>query len=96
MQIADVGCFGDYQEYLKRRGIEKASSSEYFEALGITDGSTDPLSVEKQLRKALPPEESSDFCHRMVLFGRDVCVARKPKCEECPLKALCNHGKKLK
>lgn len=64
--------------------------------LGITDGSTDPLSVEKQLRKALPPEESSDFCHRMVLFGRDVCVARKPKCEECPLKALCNHGKKLK
>ena len=64
--------------------------------LGITDGSTDPLSVEKQLRKALPPEESSDFCHRMVLFGRDVCVARKPKCEECPLKAFCNHGKKLK
>ncbi|MBE6595769.1 MAG: ATP-binding cassette domain-containing protein [Ruminococcaceae bacterium] len=39
MQIADVGCFGDYQEYLKRRGIEKASSSEYFEALGITEGS---------------------------------------------------------
>ena len=38
--------------------------------LGLTDGSKDPLSVEKQLRAVLPPEESSDFCHRMVLFGR--------------------------
>ena len=37
--------------------------------LGLTDGSKDPLSVEKQLRAVLPPEESSDFCHRMVLFG---------------------------
>ena len=64
--------------------------------LGITDGSKDPLKVEQQLRKTIPPEESSDFCHRMVLFGRDVCTARSPKCEDCPLKADCAPGKKLK
>ena len=48
--------------------------------MGLTDGSKDPLSVEKQLRQVLPPEESSDFCHRMVLFGRDICTARKANC----------------
>ena len=64
--------------------------------LGITDGSKDPLKVEQQLRKTIPPEESSDFCHRMVLFGRDVCTARSPKCEDGPLKADCAQGKKLK
>ena len=53
--------------------------------LGITDGSKDPVQVERQLRKVLPPEESSDFCLRMVLFGRDTCTARSPKCEGCPL-----------
>ena len=61
--------------------------------LGITDGSKDPLQVERQLRAILPPEESSDFCHRMVLFGRDVCTARSPKCEGCPLRADCAAAK---
>lgn len=60
--------------------------------LGITDGSKDPLKVEQQLRKTIPPEESSDFCHRMVLHGRALCMARGPKCEECPLKTLCDYG----
>lgn len=59
--------------------------------LGITNGSKDPLQVEKQLRVALPPEESGDFCHRMVLFGRDTCTARSPKCGECPLRELCDN-----
>ena len=54
--------------------------------LGITDGSKDPLKVEQQLRKVIPPEESSDFCHRMVLHGRALCMARGPKCEECPMR----------
>ena len=62
--------------------------------LGITEGK-DPLKVENQLRKKLPPEESNDFCHRMVLFGREICSARSPKCESCPLKELCPEGKKL-
>lgn len=61
--------------------------------LGLTDGSKDPLKVEKQLRQVLPPEESSDFCHRMVLFGRETCTARSPKCAACALKELCDTGK---
>lgn len=61
--------------------------------LGITDGSKDPLKVEQQLRQAIPPEESNHFCHRMVLFGREWCMARSPRCEECPLRSLCDSGK---
>lgn len=57
--------------------------------LGLTDGSTVPLSVEKQLWKILPPEESGDFCHRLVLFGREYCIARSPKCDICPLREKC-------
>lgn len=63
--------------------------------LGLTDGSKNPLSVEKQLRAILPPEESSDFCHRLVLFGRDTCIARRPQCANCPLGALCDHAQAL-
>ncbi len=57
--------------------------------LGLTDGSKDPYKVEMQLKKVLPPEESNDFCHRLVLFGRDICSARSPKCGECPLRSFC-------
>ena len=57
--------------------------------LGLSKGK-EPEKVEKQLRKILPPEESSDFCHRIVLFGRDTCIARNPKCGECPLSPFCN------
>ena len=60
--------------------------------LGITDGSKDPLKVERQLRAALPPEEANDFCHRMVLHGRALCMARKPACDRCPLRPLCDYG----
>ena len=56
--------------------------------LGLSEGK-DPEKVEKQLRSILPPEESSDFCHRIVLFGRDICTARNPRCGECPLAPLC-------
>ena len=56
--------------------------------LGLSHGK-EPEKVETQLRKILPPEESSDFCHRIVLFGRDICTARSPKCGECPLRHLC-------
>jgi len=61
--------------------------------LGITDGSKDPLKVEQQLRACIPPEESNNFCHRMVLHGRAVCVARRPGCESCTLRLWCNHGR---
>lgn len=56
--------------------------------LGLTD-SKDPYKVEMQLCKLLPPEDSNDFCHRLVLFGRDVCTARSPRCGECPLREHC-------
>ncbi len=56
--------------------------------LGLSAGK-DPEKVEMQLRKLLPPEESSDFCHRIVLFGREICTARNPKCHDCPLAPHC-------
>ena len=57
--------------------------------LGLSKGK-EPEKVEQQLRKILPPEESSDFCHRIVLFGREVCTARSPKCADCELAIHCN------
>ena len=57
--------------------------------LGLSHGK-EPEKVEQQLRKILPPEESSDFCHRIVLFGRDICTARSPKCGQCPLSPWCS------
>lgn len=56
--------------------------------LGLSQGK-EPEKVEHQLRKILPSEESSDFCHRIVWFGREVCTARNPKCGECPLAPYC-------
>lgn len=56
--------------------------------LGLTEES-DPVKVERDLAAILPPEKSSDFCHRMVLHGRKYCMARKPKCGECPLGDIC-------
>lgn len=60
------------------------------ERLGLSKG-REPEKVEKQLRAILPPEESGDFCHRIVLFGREVCTARAPKCAECSLSPFCEH-----
>ena len=56
--------------------------------LGLSVGK-EPEKVENQLRTILPPEESSDFCHRIVLFGRDCCTARNPDCGNCPLRPHC-------
>lgn len=54
----------------------------------------DPVKVERIMGELIEIEEQSDFCHRIVQFGRDVCSARSPKCGECPLRALCEMGKK--
>ena len=58
--------------------------------LGLSAGK-DPAKVEQQLWKILPKEETSDFCHRIVLHGRAVCVARSPKCPNCALAPYCKH-----
>ena len=63
--------------------------------LGLTKN-TEPHKVEDDLRKLLPPDKSNDFCHRTVLFGRDICKARSPKCGECPLNYFCRDYAKKK
>ena len=56
--------------------------------LGLSEGK-DPAKVERQLREIVPPMEGGDFCHRLVLFGRDVCMARKAMCDKCPMNHFC-------
>ena len=56
--------------------------------LGLVN-TTDPIKVENEMKKLLPPERSNDFCHRTVLFGRDICTARKTHCEKCPMFDIC-------
>lgn len=56
--------------------------------LGLTK-SKEPVKVERDLAAVLPPEKSSDFCHRMVLHGRKYCMARNPRCGTCPLGDVC-------
>ena len=62
--------------------------------LGMTDGTKDPYKTEIQLSKTVPEDKSSDLCHRFVLFGREYCMARNPRCAECPLSRLCREFKK--
>ena len=57
--------------------------------LGLSQGKN-PLQVEKQLRAVLPMDRANDFCHRLVLHGRDVCVANRPKCDRCCMKDFCS------
>ena len=57
--------------------------------LGLVDDIKDPVKIETELRRQLPPEKSSDFCHRIVLHGRAVCTARRPDCAVCCLKTVC-------
>lgn len=57
--------------------------------LGLSHG-TNPLQVEKQLRVVLPMDRANDFCHRLVLHGRAVCVANRPQCDRCCMKAFCS------
>lgn len=59
--------------------------------MGLVDGIKDPKKVEMELWKIIPPEEGSDFCHRLVYHGREVCTARtKPYCEKCCLQDICS------
>lgn len=53
----------------------------------------DPKKIEFALKKILPSDESGDFCHRIVHFGRDICTARSPRCSECPLNTICKFVK---
>ena len=57
--------------------------------MGIVDGLKDPVKIEAVLRQVIDPERSSDFCHALVLHGRAVCDARRPRCEDCCVRHLC-------
>ena len=57
--------------------------------MGLVNNLKDPVKIETALRKILPPEKSTDFCHRLVHHGRAVCIARKPKCKACCISAFC-------
>ena len=57
--------------------------------MGLVDNLKDPVKIERELRAILPPEKSSDFCHRLVHHGRAVCTARKPECERCCVRHVC-------
>ena len=63
--------------------------------LGLADGK-DPLKTERSLSKLIPLEKQSGFCHRTVLFGREICTSRSPKCEKCPLYEFCIYDQKVK
>lgn len=65
--------------------------------LGFYDESIkDPLKVERILTPLIEPTEQSDFCHRIVQFGRDTCMARSPACKGCPLQDVCKHAQAMK
>ena len=51
-----------------------------------------PEKIERILKELIDPSRGSDFCHRIVLFGREYCTARSPRCTECPLSLLCEHN----
>ncbi len=55
------------------------------------EGEKDPTKIEKILRELIDLSEGSDFCHRVVIFGREICTARSPECESCPLSDICSH-----
>ena len=61
--------------------------------LGLVE-TKDPFKVEMQLKELLPAEESNDFCHRCVLHGRAVCIARRPDCDNCCMAEFCKSAKK--
>lgn len=61
--------------------------------IGLVDGIKEPAKVERELWKIIPPEEGNDLCHRFVLHGRAVCVARRPDCANCCLVDICKTGK---
>lgn len=56
----------------------------------------DPLKIEKILKELIEADRGSDFCHRIVIFGREVCTARSPRCHECPLSDICKRAERLK
>ena len=84
----------DFDELLSLPGVGRKSANlvmgDVFGRPAIVDGIREPAKVEKELWKIIPPEEGSDFCHRLVYHGREVCTARThPYCEKCCISDIC-------
>ena len=83
----------DFDALLKLPGVGRKSANLIMGdvyRMGLVDGIKEPKKVEMELWKIIPPEEGSDFCHRLVYHGRDVCTARtKPHCDQCCLEDIC-------
>ena len=79
-----------FKELLALPGVGRKSAN-----LVIVDGIKEPAKVERELWKLVPPNEGSSFCHRLVFHGRAVCIARRPKCNQCCLKDICAHARSL-
>lgn len=62
--------------------------------MGLTK-EQDPVKIEFALKKIIPPDIQSRFCHQLVLHGRAYCTARKPKCADCPVRSVCATGEKM-
>ena len=73
---------GTMEELLKLPGVGRKTAN-------LVDNEKDPVKIESALREILPPEKSNDFTHRLVLHGRAVCTARKPYCERCCVRHVC-------
>ena len=80
----------EFLEEIKAKGVKLA-----FVTLHVGLGTFRPVKVEKIMAQCIEPKEQSDFCHRIVQFGRDVCIARSPRCGECPLADICT-GNRIK
>ena len=89
--LADAD-IAEVEDYVRSCGFYKHKARDIVLACQLLRekyGGKVPAKVETQLRAILPPEESSDFCHRLVLHGRAVCIARRPQCSRCCLAPYC-------
>ena len=86
-----------YEKQLRKDVVRLCLALELGAERGVYDRIAKTAAAEDlmQLRKVIPPEESNDFCHRMVLHGRAVCMARSPQCGLCTLASVCKYGKSV-
>ena len=88
-----------FDKYLPKEGrvLDSAAGEGYFAYRFAENGyvnTKDPKKVELELKKIIAPEKSNDFCHRAVLHGRAVCVARRPQCDKCCMAEFCRFATK--
>ena len=85
------------ENMVKKRGLDThIVQGKEMTVIGCIVDTKDPAKVEKELKALLDPEKSNDFCHRCVLHGRAVCIARRPNCPACVMNGFCGYYLKQK